>query len=333
MTKYTSLELCAGAGGQARGLELAGFDHAALVEIDTHAAATLRLNRPNWKVLEEDLFTWTPPTDLHNVDLLAGGVPCPPFSHAGLQLGEADERNLFDRALEIVEDVQPRAVMIENVRGLLDPKFEAYRDRLIDRLAHAGYQGEWRLLQSADFGVPQLRPRSILVGLRPDDASVFTWPAAQKRVATVGDALKDLMASNGWEGAEEWAKGAQHIAPTLVGGSKKHGGPDLGPTRARRAWEVLGVDGRGVADDAPPPGFEGMPRLTVRMAARVQGFEDSWEFSGRKTASYRQVGNAFPPPVAAAVGQSIHAAFEKVDGVGGRDGKDTNLHPLQPSFQ
>ncbi|MCT2178149.1 DNA cytosine methyltransferase [Brachybacterium muris] len=313
MAKYTSLELCAGAGGQARGLERAGFEHSALVEIDAHAAATLRLNRPGWRVLEEDLFTWTPTEDLRNVDLVAGGVPCPPFSHAGLQLGEADERNLFDRALEIVNDVQPRAVMIENVRGLLDPKFENYRNRLVQRLAKAGYRAEWKLLQAADYGVPQLRPRSILLGLRPTDARVFSWPATQDRVLTVGSKLADLMAENGWEGAEEWVRGAQHIGPTLVGGSKKHGGPDLGPTRARRAWEALGVDGRGVADEAPLPGFVGMPRLTVRMAARIQGFEDEWRFSGRKTASYRQVGNAFPPPVAEAVGRSIITAFEKSD--------------------
>jgi len=95
------------------------------------------------------------------------------------------------------------------------------------------------------------------------------------------------------------------IAPTIVGGSKKHGGPDLGPTRARKAWAALGVDGLGIADEAPPRNFVGMPRLTTRMVARLQGFSDSWQFSGKKTPSYRQVGNAFPPPVALAVGKQI----------------------------
>lgn len=314
MASYTSLELCAGAGGQARGLELAGFEHAALVEIDEHAVATLRKNRPQWNVLNEDLFTWVPPRNLRNIDLLAGGVPCPPFSHAGLQLGEADERNLFDRALEIVEEVKPRAVMIENVRGLMDPKFDAYRARIIDRLHSAKYSAEWRLLHASDFGVPQLRPRSILVALRGDDADHFEWPQPLPTPApTVGESIRDLMGANGWEGTENWAASANKIAPTLVGGSKKHGGADLGPTRARKAWAALGVEGRSLANEAPPRTSTEMPRLTVRMAARIQGFDDSWEFSGGKTAQYRQIGNAFPPPVAEAVGRKIIQAFTSSD--------------------
>jgi len=119
------------------------------------------------------------------------------------------------------------------------------------------------------------------------------------------------MSANGWAGAKAWAKKADDIAPTLVGGSKKHGGPDLGPTRAKRQWAELGVDGMGIADAAPDAmhPIDKMPRLTVRMAARIQGFPDSWEFAGRKTAAYRQVGNAFPPPVAAFVAGRIADAF------------------------
>jgi len=114
------------------------------------------------------------------------------------------------------------------------------------------------------------------------------------------------MSAKGWRDAEEWSLRADEIAPTIVGGSHKHGGPDLGPTRARRAWAALGVDGLGIADEAPGPDFdEAMPRLTVRMVARLQGFPDEWKFSGGKTASYRQVGNAFPPPFAKAVAESL----------------------------
>ena len=113
------------------------------------------------------------------------------------------------------------------------------------------------------------------------------------------------MAENKWTGAKRWAEQADRIAPTLVGGSKKHGGPDLGPTRARKAWAELGVDGRGIADTAPAPGFEGMPRLTSRMMARIQGFPDTWTFGSRKTVACRMIGNAFPPPVAKAVGEQI----------------------------
>lgn len=309
----TSIEICAGAGGQALGLEQAGFDHASLVELDPHACQTLRLNRCNWNVVEANVLSYSA-SNWQGIDLLAGGVPCPPFSKAGKQLGPDDERDLFPEALRLASECKPRAIMLENVRGLLDPIFSDYREGVLLQLLKLGYRGQWKLLQASQFGVSQLRPRAILVALKPQDARNFSWPEAQAEPAIgVGPLLKDLMAANGWQDAEAWSELADGIAPTLVGGSKKHGGPDLGPTRARKAWEMLGVDGRGLADFAPEACFQGMPRLTVKMAARVQGFPDDWQISGRKTAAYRQVGNAFPPPVAKAVGQSILRAFATTD--------------------
>ncbi|MFT3877092.1 MAG: DNA cytosine methyltransferase [Propioniciclava sp.] len=314
----TSLEICAGAGGQALGLEQAGFDHLALVEIDTHACRTLRTNRPEWRVEQEDLLDWRPSADLRgqDLDLLAGGVPCPPFSKAGKQRGADDERDLFPAALTLVKLLQPRAVMLENVRGLLDPVFADYRRHILDQLADMNYVGEWRLLHASDFGVPQLRPRAILVALREQYAPHFVWPEGSGDAPTVGEALKDLMGDAGWLGLAEWCEKARTIAPTLVGGSKKHGGPDLGPTRARRAWAELGVNGSTIAEAAPDRDFVGMPRLTVRMAARLQGFPDDWQITGAKTNAYRQVGNAFPPPVARAVGKAIADALKAGDAAG-----------------
>jgi DNA (cytosine-5)-methyltransferase 1 len=135
-------------------------------------------------------------------------------------------------------------------------------------------------------------------------------PEQARREATVGDVLFDLMESEGWGGAGAWRAAASGIAPAIVGGSKKHGGPDLGPTRARAAWASLGVDGKGLAAKAPQPGFVGRPRLTVAMAARLQGFPDDWTFTGGKTAAYRQVGNALPPPLARAVASAIANCLE-----------------------
>lgn len=318
------VEICAGAGGQALGLQRAGFEHALAVELDSWPVATLRQNRPGWDVRQGDVAdesVWNP-DEFTGVDLLAGGVPCPPFSVAGKQLGSGDERDLFAWAVELAGRVRPRALLLENVRGLSMPRFAAYRQAVLDRLSGLGYVADWRLLQASDFGVPQLRPRFILVALRPEDATYFEWPSAATTKVSVGDALLPLMSANGWPYAEEWAVAAHGVAPTIVGGSKKHGGADLGPTRARLAWVALNVDGRTVADEPPAAGdphftFKA-PRLTVDMVARIQGWrvEDEWRLAGRKTARYRQVGNAFPPPMAEALGGAILAALRHLGSAG-----------------
>lgn len=278
-----SIEFCAGAGGQALGLEQAGFDHAALVEIEADFCKTLRLNRPQWDVRCADMNDFDGRA-FAGVDIMTGGLPCPPFSVAGKQLGDLDERNLFPAAIRLIDDIKPKAVMIENVRGFLSPVFEEYRLHLKAEFRKLGYVVDWRLLNASDFGVPQLRPRVVIVAMKQDYADGFEWPEVlPQNPPTVGEVLKDMMAANGWPGAERWAQGANDIAPTIVGGSKKHGGPDLGPTRARKAWAALGVEGRTVAEAAPASDFCGMPRLTVAMVARLQGFPADWQFYGRKT--------------------------------------------------
>ncbi|MBT2402645.1 MULTISPECIES: DNA cytosine methyltransferase [unclassified Streptomyces] len=375
----TSIEICAGAGGQAIGLHQAGFRHLALVEIDQYAAATLRRNidrRDGWEfereycdIIHKDVNHFEPLTDLERpvgylggplkeeeLDLLAGGVPCPPFSHAGKQLGKDDERDLFPRMLELVDELKPKAVMIENVRGIKDDKFQEYRDWVIARLEgglakdpqtgeKVEYEGSytvcgWEVLEASDFGVPQLRPRAILVAIRTDVLGdrKFEWPVAKPGAVTVRAALGESMkarfkpfvdkggvlGAKAEEALKRWEDQRDGIAPTLVGGSKKHGGADLGPSRAKAAWKLLGVNAMGVANSPDeveekkswdrdlfrPEG----PMLTVTQAAVIQGFPEAWDFAGDKktekpvpgkTAQYRQVGNAFPPPVAHAVGESI----------------------------
>lgn len=292
------------------GLESAGFKHVAAIDNDTDACNTLKFNRPQWDVREQDVHD-IDGAEFRGVDVFAGGVPCPPFSIAGKQLGDLDDRDLFPIALDLIDQIQPTAVLLENVRGFATRRFADYREAILARLKKMDYEPDWKLLQASDYGVPQLRPRFVLVALRPKYADRFRWPKCNPAATTVATKIGDLMAENDWPGIGDWLKKAEKIAPTIVGGSKKHGGPDLGPTRARAAWKTLGVDGHGIANSAPDKTFpaDGLPRLTLRMAARIQGFPDNWGFSGGKTTIYRQIGNAFPPPVAAAVGLSIRTAL------------------------
>lgn len=260
--------------------------------------------------MELDLNTFRDASAFKGVDIVSGGLPCPPFSKAGKQLGKEDERNMFPIAIDIIDQLRPRAVMIENVRGILDAVFEDYRTYIGGQLKKLGYLTDWRLLNASEFGVPQLRPRVVFIAVQSRYADHFDWPEPDHVAPpTVGEVLYDLIAANGWKGAEAWKKRANEIAPTIVGGSKKHGGPDLGPTRAKRAWAALGVNAHLVADEPPPHDFVGMPYLTVAMVARLQGFPSHWTFAGRKTNAYRQVGNAFPPPVAYAVARKLVACL------------------------
>ncbi|TDQ04327.1 DNA cytosine methyltransferase [Labedaea rhizosphaerae] len=348
------VEICAGAGGQALGLMQAGFEHELAIELDPTAADTLRANLrarhdPEEKskggpsevkksrgakspvpatveivdrvitgdVASEEVWKKAHKSGLalpEGFDLLAGGVPCPPFSLAGQQRGSADERDLFAWAVHQCQKLKPRALLLENVRGLSMPRFSGYRQEILDRLIDMKYVAEWRLLNASDFGVPQLRPRFVLVALQEEFAPYFRWPKPQGNPLTVGETLRDLMGSRGWKGLDDWVTKANGIAPTIVGGSKKHGGADLGPTRAKKAWEQLGVDAWGIANHPPAEDdvFEVGPKLTTDMVQLLQGWKPGeWQFTGLKTSKYRQVGNAFPPPVAKAVGEAIKSALLK----------------------
>ncbi len=323
------LEICAGAGGQALGFEQAGFSHAGLIEIDRDACETIVRNRPDWNVINQDVSR-VDGSEFQGVDVLAGGVPCPPFSVAGRQLGQSDDRDLFPEAIRLLRALHPKFMVIENVRGLLAQRFAAYRAHILAQLEFAGYRAEWQLLNSSDYGVPQLRPRSILVAALPQYWSNFKWPTPIDTPApTVGTVLLEQMASNGWENASTWATNANRIAPTLVGGSRKHGGPDLGPTRARKAWAELGVNGISLANTPPESDFQGVPRLTVEMTAALQGFPSDWSFTGTKTSRYRQVGNAFPPPVASALARSVRESIELEQS---RPRNDSGTQPVSPVF-
>jgi DNA (cytosine-5)-methyltransferase 1 len=329
MTDLTCVELCTGGGGQALGLERAGFTPVLLAEIDPDCCDTLIANRPGWPVLQDDITRLAAGAarDLayaYPADLVAGGLPCQPHSRGGRQLGEADERHLWDAALRIIGEVRPRAVILETSNAILAPRFALERARTLTMLHSLGYREGWEVIDCSHYGVSQQRKRAVLVAFSEAPAfRHFTWPEPSPRPpVSVGTRLLSLAGANGWAGAALWAVRARGIAPTVVGGSTKHGGADLGASQGKAAWRKLGIDPMGIADG--PPGPDGKyPRgkgltgdagetglmLTTEMAARLQGFPPDWVFRGGKTARYRQVGNAFPPPAAARIGLAVRAAL------------------------
>ncbi|MDM9644833.1 DNA (cytosine-5-)-methyltransferase [Rhizobium sp. S163] len=318
------LELCAGAGGLALGLELAGFKHVGLVEFDRNAAATLRKNRPEWNVIEHDVRK-VDFTQYRNqrVDLLAGGLPCTPFTTVGKRKGKADENDLMMEGVRAVREVAPKAFVFENVEGLLHSKHSDYLAFLLRKFSKAGYVTDIHRINTRDYGVAQDRSRIMIVGFRKDLADVFRMPPKFPGMATnMGDVLHDLMSENGWNGADDWARtmrerpefdrfgnpiGVGALSDTIRGyqGSPKEG-------EARRAL-MNGVSYAPLAKAAPTnaeaarEGF--VPGLTTRMRARLQGFPDEWAFVGGLGSVADQIGNAVAPAVGQAMGLALMSAL------------------------
>ncbi|MCX2949984.1 DNA cytosine methyltransferase [Lentzea sp. NEAU-D7] len=320
--RLRSLEVCAGAGGLALGLERAGFDPVVVLDNRDVACETLRLNRPDWDVRQMDLLDFDPADDqrVYDVDLLSAGLPRVKSSAATNRPRGSDvELRLLDATIMLMHGVQPRALLIENVPDLAtsDQYLDA-RKEIAAELVHLGYSARWLVVNSSDYRVPQDRKQGVLVAFKDRSADDFELPPAQGPAPSVGAVLLDSMASRGWTQAAEWAAGADRPAPTLVGGSWNRGGPDLGPTGSKRAWEAMGVNGGTVADFPPPADFHWDPtagpahmvQLTVAQAALLQGFPADWRFAGGKTKQYRQVGNASPPPVGHALGLAIRKVLD-----------------------
>ncbi|WP_009474369.1 DNA cytosine methyltransferase [Rhodococcus sp. JVH1] len=316
--RFTSLEICAGGGGLALGLEQAGFDPVLLLDNRPVACATLRENRPGWDVRETDLLDFDPVDDqqVYDVDLLSAGLPRLKAAAAVARTRDSNtEVDLVKATIMLMHGVQPRALLVDNVPDLVtSDSYMHLRSFIEDELTHLGYACRWLVLNAADYGVPQDRKHGFLVAFKGGLVRTFDEPpAVQASHLTVGCTLHDSMASRGWHGAREWARQADRLAPTLVGGSWERGGADLGPTGSKKAWARIGVDGGTIDDEVPPVDFQwipsggrsGMIRLTVDQAALLQGFPTSWHFAGRKTARYRQVANAVPPPLARALGTAI----------------------------
>ncbi len=306
------LELCAGAGGLALGLERAGFDHVALIERDRNAAATLRANRPHWNVIEDDVrrmdFTQF---RKQGVDLLAGGLPCTPFSTSGKRKGRRDENDLLMEGVKAVKEVLPKAFAFENVEGLLHAEHSEYVATLLRKLSKLGYETAIHRVNARDYAIAQNRSRILIVGLRRELASGFRLPPKFPEMATnMGEAVGDLMRANGWSSADDWIRAMREAglrSDTIRG---YQGSAQIG--ESRRALKN-GVSYAPPAKTAPTDeqaaidGF--LPGLTNRMRARLQDFPDDWNFVGGLGSVADQIGNAVPPAVAQAVGLSLHGAL------------------------
>lgn len=277
------VELCAGAGGLAVGLELAGFEHVALIEMNKNAVATLRGNRPDWNVVQADVrkVDFSQYRD-QRIDLLTGGLPCTPFSTVGQKKGRHDENNLMMEGVRAVREIGPKAFLFENVEGLLHSRHADYVAFLLREFSKAGYSTEIHRINAKDYGVAQNRSRIMLVGMRKDLAGAFRMPRKFPELATnVGDVLADLMGENGWSGAEAWLqamKERDYRADTIRGyqGSAREG--EAIRAERRQLRYAPPANAAPTEDEASREGF--VPGLTNRMRARLKGFPDTWEFVG-----------------------------------------------------
>lgn len=335
---FTSLELFAGAGGLALGMHFAGFRHILLNEIDPMASETLRLNRPDWNVLEGDIHKvdFTPLRGL--VDFVSGGFPCQAFSYAGKKGGLNDTRGtLFFELARAVKEIQPKVFMGENVKGLLSHDDGRTLEIIRNAIAELGYTlVEPRVLKAVMYQVPQKRERLILVAIRNDIAPYveFHWPAPYKRIMTLRDAFfkgklykKDVPESEGQTYPEkkrrilsmvpeggDWRDLPEDVAKEFMGASFYLGGGKTGMARRLSMDEpsltLTCAPAQKQTERCHPT--ETRP-LTVREYARIQTFPDEWMFAGTVSDQYKQIGNAVPVNLSYAIGRSLMRLFNDID--------------------
>ena len=324
--KYTSVELFAGAGGLALGLEMAGFHVQGLVEIDKYAAQTLRLNRPKWNVIEEDIVKVSE-NGIENylpinseIDFISGGYPCQAFSYAGRKLGLDDVRGtMFFYFAKILKDLHPKIFLAENVKGLTTHDNGKTMQTMINIYENMGYKVTWNVIKANDYGVAQKRERVVIIGIRNDINIQYRLPKEYDYKPILRDALKDVPESIGEKYPEKkrkvldlvppggyWRDLPEDIAKDFMGKSYYSSGGRTGMAR-RISWDepslTLTCSPAQKQTERCHP--EETRPFTVREYARIQSFPDKWEFYGSMGQQYKQIGNAVPVELAKAVGLSI----------------------------
>lgn len=339
--KFTSIELFAGAGGLALGLEQAGFEHLGLVEFDRAAADTLEINRPNWNVLCEDVEV-VASRDLesefnikkYELDLLSGGAPCQSFSYAGKRLGLEDVRGtMFYHYATFLHKLQPKLFIFENVRGLLTHDNGRTFTTIRDIFGDEGYTIQFKVLNAWDYGVPQKRERLITIGIRNDlvDHCSFSFPAKHDYKPVVRDIALDTHPS-----ADECAFYSEYKANIFKlvppGGYWRDIDPKIAKEYMKTCWDMGGGRTgilRRISLDEPSLTVLTTPQMkqtdrchpievrpfSYRENARIQTFPDSWKFCGKLSEKYKQVGNAVPVNLAKEIGLELVKTLEEAYGL------------------
>lgn len=325
-----AIDIFSGAGGLSAGLRSAGWEVVAAVEFDKWAARTHHANFPESETIQADIrsIDWR---RFQNIDLVAGGPPCQPFSVSGKQLGNEDLRDMVPEFVRVVQAVRPRAFLMENVKGLASPKFAHYLDGAVEKLRALGYTVSYEVLNAADYGVPQQRERVFVVGMLDGQ---FTFPrrthgeGLARPWVTVGEAIADAPADVPNRAIVTYCKKPvlrkSPFAGMLLNGKGRPlnlDGPSLTIPASAGGNRTHLIDNDGVLlryhahlmnGGEPRQGIvPGCRRLTVRESARLQGFEDDFVFLGPKSKQYSQVGNAVPPRLAAAVCRKIRTLLEQ----------------------
>jgi DNA (cytosine-5-)-methyltransferase len=334
--KLRTIELFAGAGGLALGVEKAGFNTIGLIEIDKNACNTLKLNRPNWNIINENIATISS-KDLETLfsikkgelELLSGGAPCQAFSYAGKRLGLEDTRGtLFYHYALFLKKLQPKMFLFENVKGLVSHDNGKTHKTIIEVFKEEGYTIQEKVLNAWDYGVAQKRERLIIVGIRNDLVNKinFSFPIAHNYKPVLRDILLDCPKSEGIS-YSEYKKNIFEIVPP--GGYWKDIPENIAKEYMKSCWDmeggrtgilrrlsldepsltVLTSPSQKQTDRCHP--IEARP-FTIRENARCQSFPDEWEFSGSITEQYKQVGNAVPVNLAYEVALQIKEALERI---------------------
>ncbi len=333
MNKRKSIELFAGAGGLALGLEKSGFETIGLVEFDKKACETLRLNRPKWNVFEEDIIEVSKRDlkkefnlKLGELDLLSGGYPCQSFSYAGKKLGLDDLRgSMFYYYAEFIRQLEPKMFLAENVKGLTTHDKGKTIQTMVDVFEDLGYQVEWKVLNAWDYGVAEKRQRVVIIGIRNDlkDKIKFEYPIPHEYKPVLRDVLKNVPDSIG----AKYPESKKKVFDLVPAGGYWKDLPDDVAREYMKTCYFMGGGRTGIARkiswDEPCLTLTCSPMMkqtdrchpeesrpfTTREYARIQSFPDDWEFAGKMNDIYKQIGNAVPVGLAKCVGEAIMNAL------------------------